>query len=99
MSMVVKRIGVWSVARMYGALLAAMGLLFGLMVALFSMVSAGFAGGMQDAPSWIAPVFGVGAIVVLPICYGLMGIVMGAITAVLYNLFAGIVGGVVLETE
>ena len=99
--MVVKRVGVWSVARMYGALLAAMGLLAGLMIALVSLAGASFMNqaDMSGGPSWIAPVFGVGAIVVLPIFYGLMGIVVGAISAVLYNLFAGIVGGVVLETE
>jgi hypothetical protein len=98
--MVVKRVGVWSVARMYGALLAAMGLLAGLMIALVSLAGASFVNQAESGgPSWIAPVFGVGAIVVLPIFYGLMGIVIGAISAVLYNLFAGIVGGVVLETE
>ncbi len=99
--MVVKRIGVWSVARMYGALLAAMGLLFGLILALVSLAGASFVNQaeMSDAPSWIAPVFGVGAIVVLPICYGLMGVVVGAVTAVLYNIFASVVGGVVLDTE
>lgn len=99
--MVVKRVGVWSVARMYGALLAAMGLLFGLLIALVSLAGASFMSQAETsgAPTWIAPVFGVGAIVVLPICYGVMGIVVGAITAVLYNIFAGIVGGVVLETE
>ncbi len=99
--MVVKRIGVWSVARMYGALLAAMGLLIGLIIALVSVAGASFMNQAQtsDAPTWIAPIFGVGAIVVLPICYGLLGIVVGAVTAVLYNIFAGMVGGVVLETE
>ncbi len=99
--MVVKRVGVWSVARIYGALLAAMGLLFGLLIALVSLAGAGFMSQaeMSGAPNWIAPMFGVGAIVVLPICYGLMGIVVGAITAVLYNIFAGIVGGVILEAE
>ena len=95
--MVVTRIGVWSVGRMYGALSAAMGLLFGLILALASLAGASF--GNQDAPAWFAPVFGVGAIVALPILYGLMGLVVGAVTAVLYNIFAKLVGGVVLETE
>lgn len=99
--MVVTRIGVWSVARMYGALLAAMGLLFGLILALVSLAGASFVNQaeMSDAPAWIAPVFGAGAIVVLPIFYGLMGMVVGAVTAVLYNIFAKLVGGVVLEAE
>ncbi len=97
--MIVRRVGVWSVARIYGALLAAMGLLFGVMLALVSMAGAGLAGEVQDAPTWLAPVFGVGAIIALPIFYGVMGIVVGAVTAVLYNIFAGIVGGISLETE
>jgi len=43
--------------------------------------------------------FGMGAIVFLPIFYGVMGIVMGALTAVLYNLFAGLVGGIELDIQ
>jgi hypothetical protein len=96
--MIVRRIGVWSVARMYGALLAAMGLLVGLIIALVSLAGASYLNQAQS-PSWIGPVFGVGAIVVLPICYGLFGIVAGAISAALYNIFAGMVGGVELEGE
>ncbi len=97
--MVVKRIGVWSLARIYGALMAGMGLLVGLLIALFSLAGARLAGEMQDAPTWLVPAFGLGAIILAPIFYGIMGLIVGAITAVLYNIFAGIVGGVVLETE
>ncbi len=99
--MVVKRVGVWSVARIYGAMMAVVGLLAGLMIGLVSMAGASFLSQAETSgtPSWMAPVFGLGAIVVMPILYGLMGIVIGAISGVLYNIFAGMVGGVVIETE
>jgi hypothetical protein len=35
----------------------------------------------------------------LPILYGLLGLAGGALTAALYNLFAGLMGGVELEFE
>jgi hypothetical protein len=97
--MVVRQVGVWSVARIYGALCAAIGLLAGIVVALFSLVGAGIAAQSSDAPAWLGPMFGMGAVVFLPIFYGVMGIVMGALTAVLYNLFAGLVGGIELDIQ
>jgi hypothetical protein len=94
--MVVRSVGVWSVARIYGALSAAMGLIIGAFLALASLVGTGMAG--PDAgPPWLAGVFGVGALIFAPIFYGVMGIVMGAFGAFLYNLFAGMVGGVEID--
>ena len=43
--------------------------------------------------------FGVGAIVLLPIFYGLIGLVGGAIAAALYNLTARLIGGLELDLE
>jgi hypothetical protein len=95
--MVIRRVGVWSVARMYGALSGGMGLIFGLIVAILSAVGMSMAEG--DEPPFIAAMFGVGAVVILPIFYGVLGIVMGAIGAALYNLLAGIVGGISIDVE
>jgi hypothetical protein len=97
--MVVKRLGVWSVARIYGALTAAFGLIAGVIVALFSMIGAGLASQAGDAPAFLGPLLGVGAIVFLPLLYGAMGLLMGALSAALYNLFAGMVGGVELDIQ
>lgn len=95
--MVVKSIGVVSAGRMYGAVMAAMGLLFGIGFALFSVIGAGLAdtsdGGLLGAA------LGVGAVIVLPIFYGVMGFVGGVIGAALYNLFAAMVGGVEIDAE
>lgn len=43
--MVIRRVGVWSVAKLYGGMLAAMGLLFGLIFALVSLLGVGLASG------------------------------------------------------
>lgn len=95
--MVIRRFGIWSVARLYGLLSAAMGLLVGLGIAVASTVGMSMAEG--DEPPFLAGIFGVGAVVILPIFYGVMGICGGAIGAALYNVLAGVVGGVTLDVE
>jgi hypothetical protein len=95
--MVIRKVGIWSVARMYGALSAGMGLLFGLIVAVASTVGMSMADG--DEPPFIAAAMGVGAVVILPLFYGVIGICAGAIGGALYNLLAGIVGGVTIEVD
>ena len=98
--MVIRHIGVGSLAKMLAALYALWGLIFGVIVALFSLVGAGI-GAANDDPTagWLSGLFGVGAIVFLPIFYGVLGAIGGAITAVMYNVVAGMVGGLSIETE
>jgi hypothetical protein len=102
--MVIRRIGVWSVARLYGAMSASAGLLLGCLFAIASTLG-GFAGAMRDSAGagagfgMLGMMFGVGAIVFLPLLYGVLGVVTGALAAALYNLFAGMFGGIELETE
>jgi hypothetical protein len=95
--MVIRRIGVWSAARLYGAIMAAGGLLVGLMFAAISVV--GVTAGLDEGAGVFAGLFGVGAIIIAPIFYGVFGLIGGAIGALLYNLFAGVVGGLEVETE
>jgi hypothetical protein len=95
--MVVKSVGVVSVGKMYGAISAAMGLLFGIGIALFSVLGAGLADSTQSAI--LGPVLGIGAVIVLPIFYGVLGFIGGVIGAALYNVFAAMVGGVEIQTE
>lgn len=98
--MVIKSVGVLSVAKMYGAIAAAMGLLFGIFFALFSVVAGAGLAGYDDATGGLmASMFGIGAVVMLPIFYGCMGFVAGAVGALFYNAFAGMVGGVEIRTE
>jgi hypothetical protein len=97
--MVIRHIGVWSAARMYAAISAAAGLFFGLCLAALSVLGAGFGAPADDAPTWLAPVFGMGAIVALPVFYGVMGLLAGSIGAVIYNLFASVVGGLEIDLQ
>ncbi len=86
-----------SAAKVSGALMALMGLIFGGMMTLISSIAAAFHA-HQNGPQFPA-VMGMAAIVFMPILYGAFGFVMGAIYAALYNLIAGMVGGLELEFE
>lgn len=97
-AMTIRRVGVLSVGKIYGALSGGMGLLLGAIFALVSAVGgSGWLG--PDAPGFMGVMFGVGAIIFLPLFYGAMGFVIGLIGAALYNLLAGVVGGVKIEAE
>jgi hypothetical protein len=103
--MIVRRVGVWSVARLYGAMMAVGGLIGGILFALIGTVG-GLAGalGSSDTKAGLAAgglsaIFGLGAIIILPICYGVMGIAVGAIGAWLYNVFAGYFGGIEVDVQ
>jgi hypothetical protein len=88
--MIIKRIDPMSFAKLNGVMYAAIGLILGL---FFALVGRGFgAGGMMGS-------FGMAAIIVLPIIYGVFGFVATAIFAMIYNLVAGWVGGIKLEVE
>ena len=96
--MELKRVGPWSVAKVFGTMYAAMGLIFGALFACIALVGGSVARGDSGAGGFGA-VFGVGAVVLLPLMYGVLGVVFGALSAWLYNVFAGIVGGIEVQLE
>jgi hypothetical protein len=95
--MIIKRIVPFSFAKIAGTLYAIMGLVFGCIVSLvalaggFSSESSGFAG--------LGAMVGVGAIIILPIFYGGIGFVVTLIGAWIYNVLAGLVGGIELDVQ
>jgi hypothetical protein len=95
--MVIKRIGPVSCAKIAGTLYAILGLFFG---AIFSLVAlaGGFASNTSGAAGFGA-IVGVGAIVTFPILYGGIGFVTSLIGAWLYNVLAGMVGGIELDVQ
>jgi hypothetical protein len=97
--MVLKRIGVLSAAKITGAIYAALGLLIGLCVSVIFSLLPMTAMNQSELPSFLAPMFGIGALIVMPIFYGAMGFIGGAIGALAYNVLAGIVGGLELQLE
>ena len=74
-----------------------MGLLVGCIVSLIALVG-GFASETFQAAG-LGAMFGVGAIIILPIFYGGLGFVMTLIGAWIYNVLAGLVGGIELDVQ
>ena len=96
--MVVKRVGPLSAAKLMGVLYALAGLLVGGLISLISIVGGALATAGEGSP-FASMLFGAGAIVVLPIFYGVLGFVTTLIGAALYNVVASMVGGVELEVQ
>ncbi|HLX06251.1 MAG TPA: hypothetical protein VKY89_00160 [Thermoanaerobaculia bacterium] len=97
---VIRRLGILSVAKLQGALYALIGLIVGGVFALFSLFGAALGGAFSSGShgnSIFGAAFGLGAIILFPILYGLLGFVAGLLVAALYNLVAGVVGGVEIE--
>jgi hypothetical protein len=90
--MVINRIGPMSVAKLAAVLYGMLGLLIGACVSLVAMVG-GFAAGQNQASAFGAMI-GIGSIIFFPLLYGVIGFIGTLIAAALYNVAAGIVGGV-----
>lgn len=97
--MTLQRIGVWSAARITGALYAGLGLVFGAVMSVVWLASALFSGTTNGFAGAGGILFGAAAAVMMPVLYGVLGVAAGAVTAALYNFFAGLMGGVEIEFE
>ena len=101
--MVIKSIGPLSLAKLMGLLYAGLGLIFGAMFALFSLVGGGamMAAANQDSATGAGMMagFGLAAIILFPIFYGVLGFVVGLISAFLFNLSAKFAGGLEIEVQ
>ena len=84
--MTLRGVGVWSAAKISCVLYALMGLIFGAFMTLVAVAGRVFGFGGQSFHGPEGLLFGMGAVVVLPIFYGLIGLIGGAIAAALYNL-------------
>jgi hypothetical protein len=98
--MVLRRVGVLSAGKVFGVMGLIIGLFLGGVMALFAMlgvaIDAQQQGGNQAIPAMFA---GVGAVIILPLFYGVFSFISGIIYAALYNLIAHLVGGFELHFE
>lgn len=95
--MVIKRVGPMSCAKISGALYAILGIIIG---GVFSMIA--LAGGLASDTAHAAGIsagIGVAAIVVFPILYGCLGFFGTLVIAWLYNIGAGLVGGIEIDVQ
>jgi hypothetical protein len=93
------RIGPISVAKIAFIVYGGIGLLIGVIIALASLLGATLGAANGEHSAWLGALFGVGAIVVLPLLYGFFGALSLLILSALYNFVAGMVGGVELTLE
>lgn len=103
--MTIKRFGALSVAKMQGLLMFVVGLIIGVIYGLIFMIfgaamSALMPQGDNQAIGGVGSIVGGLVIMIaLPIFYGLIGFIGGAIGAAIYNIAASMVGGIKLELE
>jgi hypothetical protein len=96
--MTIRRFGVISLAKMYGLLMFIFGLIIGVLYGLFFIIfgaAMSAAGGNQGALGGVSTaVVGIGMMIGIPLMYGVLGFIMGAIGGLIYNGLAGIIGGI-----
>ncbi len=92
----ISQIDVGSAALMYGAILASIGLIIGVLFLAFGSM---FGSLMGEEASGMMFGGGIAMAIFFPIMYGIIGLVFGALFALLYNFLAGRIGGVKVIRE
>jgi hypothetical protein len=99
--MTINRIGPVSCARIAGVIYAALGLLAGAIFSAVALLEMAVLGTQISFPNSVSPLggglIGIGAILVFPILYGLVGFLVALIGAWIYNSAASKVGGVEID--
>jgi hypothetical protein len=94
-----KKLDILSTALMSGFLNLLIGLIFGLIFGCFALI--GMAG-LNSATDGLFDFTGIGALVficAMPIIYGIIGFIGGAILALAYNIVANVIGGIKFELD
>ena len=87
--MVLNRIGPLSAAKVVAVLYA----IFGLIMGAFFSIAALF----RPDGGGLGAMWGVAAVVIFPVLYGVLGLLVTLLTTWLYNVVAGAVGGIELD--
>jgi hypothetical protein len=91
---VLRAVGVMSVAKVSAVLMAIAGLIEGILFAGLGTMIGSLA---EGTPMAALGAFGVTAVVMFPIGGAISGFIGGAISAILYNLVAGKIGGIEMD--
>jgi hypothetical protein len=92
----IKRVDIGSAALLGGAVYAAVGLIAGVFIALFGGLLSSVGGSEAGFAGAGLGIFG---IIVFPVLYGILGLIGSALAALLYNVIAGVVGGIKVELQ
>ncbi len=96
-----KRIAPLQLGKMLGILYGLMGLIFLPFFALFAVIGS-LAGSQSQESAGVGALAAGGMLfmgLMMPVIYGVMGFVLGVISAALYNLVARWIGGIEVEVE
>ena len=97
--MTITRVGPLSCAKVAGLMYVVIGLIAGGLFSLVAMAGGFAAASPSNDAGAFAALFGVGAIIILPICYGVFGFIGTLIMAGLFNVAAGMVGGIEVDAQ
>jgi hypothetical protein len=102
--MTIRRVGVFSLAKIQALLMTVFGLIIGVIYGLIFMVLGATMSSLAPRDSQAmggagSVVIGLVIMVAFPIFYGVIGFIAGAIGGLIYNAAAGIVGGIKLDLE
>lgn len=103
--MTIRRFSILSVAKIQGLLMFVIGLIIGVIYGLvFILFGAAMSSLMPQSESQAmgglgSVVAGLIIMIAVPIFYGILGFIGGAIGAIVYKIAAGVVGGVKFELE
>ncbi len=96
--MTIKSVRVLSLGKILGSIYAGLGLIFGVILAIVSLFGLGpVADGAGPPQALLNILVGGGAVIALPLVYGLFGFLGGLVVGTIYNFVAGIVGGLEIE--
>jgi hypothetical protein len=99
-TMIVKSVGIFSLAKITGIIYAFIGFIAGLFFSLLALLGAILGANLADSPEpFVGMIFGVGSVILFPVLYGVLGFIAGIITAGIYNLTARWTGGLEIELE
>lgn len=99
---VIRRIGIFSLGKFFGILYGGFGLLFGLFISGINLLGillgrGDWSSSSAASSSILSIAYGLGAIICLPLAYGIGGFIAGILTAFLSNLALKYSGGLELE--
>jgi hypothetical protein len=98
--MIIRKVGIGSIVKVFGVMYGLLGFVIGAFFAMFALVGFGAASAAnEDMPGWMGSLFGIGAVIILPIVYGIMGAIGGVLMGALYNLVASLTGGLEIEVQ
>lgn len=97
--MTITRVGVFSVAKMQACICAVLGLIIGVIYGLIFMVFGAAMMSSSSSAGGSSIVVGLFMMIGIPIFYAIIGFIFGAITALVYNVAAGVAGGIEIELE